>query len=82
MCPVVMMLCSDSKRYNDSVLRDELIHALALLVTDRNKEHKANLKEAKKTLLIEIMKGVCCISVSSLLRTLCKYEFQVQRGIC
>uniref|UniRef100_A0A1B6L819 THUMP domain-containing protein n=1 Tax=Graphocephala atropunctata TaxID=36148 RepID=A0A1B6L819_9HEMI len=52
-----------NKRYNDSLLRDEVIHGLALLVTDKNQEHKANLKEAKKTILLEVMKGICCISV-------------------
>ncbi|XP_046660332.1 THUMP domain-containing protein 1 homolog [Homalodisca vitripennis] len=52
-----------NKRYNDSLLRDEVIHSLALLVTDKNQDHKANLKEAKKTVLLEIMKGVCCLSV-------------------
>lgn len=52
-----------NKRYNDSIVRDEVIHAIALLVTDKNNEHKADLKTPKLTVLMEIMKGLCCMSV-------------------
>lgn len=52
-----------SKRYNDNVFRNELINSLALLVQDKNIFHKVDLKQSKKTIIIEIIKNICCISV-------------------
>ncbi|XP_054288993.1 THUMP domain-containing protein 1 homolog [Macrosteles quadrilineatus] len=63
-----------NKRYNDSLLRDEVIQALALLVTDKNREHKANLKEPNRTVLVEIFKGMCLMSVLEDYKTLRHYN--------
>lgn len=52
-----------NKRNNNSVLRDEVIEALACIITDKNIGHKADLKHPKLAVVIEIIKGICCMSV-------------------
>lgn len=52
-----------NKRNNNSVLRDEVIEALACIITDKNIGHKADLKYPKQAVVIEIIKGICCMSV-------------------
>lgn len=52
-----------NKRYNNNVLRGEIIESLARLIQDRNILHKADLKQAKKTVIVEVIKNICCISV-------------------
>lgn len=56
------LFCS-SKRYNDNLLRTEVIESLARLIQDRNILHKVDLRQAKKTVIVEIIKNICCISV-------------------
>ncbi|XP_075225029.1 THUMP domain-containing protein 1 homolog [Lycorma delicatula] len=52
-----------NKRYNDNLLRSEVIESLARLIQDRNILHKVDLRQAKKTVIVEIIKNICCISV-------------------
>lgn len=52
-----------NKRNNNSVLRDEVIESLARIVTDKNVQHKADLKHPKLAIIVEIVKGICCMSV-------------------
>uniref|UniRef100_A0A170USV6 Thump domain-containing protein 1-like protein n=1 Tax=Triatoma infestans TaxID=30076 RepID=A0A170USV6_TRIIF len=52
-------------RCNNSVLRAEVIEALCVLVRDRNLNHSVDIKNPKKAILVEIIKGVCCLSVVS-----------------
>uniref|UniRef100_A0A0N7Z8J7 Putative thump domain-containing protein n=1 Tax=Rhodnius neglectus TaxID=72488 RepID=A0A0N7Z8J7_9HEMI len=52
-------------RCNNSVLRAEVIEALCVLVRDRNLNHSVELKNPKKAILVEIIKGICCLSVLS-----------------
>lgn len=52
-----------NKRYNNNFDRMEIIRELADLITYKNSLHKVNLKEAKLTVMIEVIKGLCCISV-------------------
>lgn len=50
-------------RYNSSVLRDEVLTAMVTLVKDRNPLHKVDLTTPQKTVIVEVIKGVCCLSV-------------------
>lgn len=54
-----------TKRNNNTLLRDEVISMLVQLVRDRNPGHKVDLKNSKKTIVIEVLKAVCGISVVS-----------------
>ena len=57
------MFCFCSKRINNSVLREEVIESLAHIVTDKNAAHKADLKHPKLAIIVEVVKGICCMSV-------------------
>ncbi|KAF6203024.1 hypothetical protein GE061_003437 [Apolygus lucorum] len=50
-------------RYNNSLLRDEVLSAMVTLVKDRNIAHKVDLTKPQKTVIVEVIKGVCCLSV-------------------
>lgn len=52
-----------NKRYNNDVDRMEIIHELADLITFKNSLHKVDLKNAKFSVVVEVVKGLCCISV-------------------
>uniref|UniRef100_A0A1B6CRM5 THUMP domain-containing protein n=1 Tax=Clastoptera arizonana TaxID=38151 RepID=A0A1B6CRM5_9HEMI len=52
-----------NKRNNNNLLREEIIKSLAIIVTDKNCDHKADLKQAKFTILVEVMKNICCLAV-------------------
>lgn len=41
----------------------ELVRELALLVTDCNPLHQANLKEPNLAVVVEVIRGICCLSV-------------------
>ncbi|BET03273.1 Thump domain-containing protein [Nesidiocoris tenuis] len=50
-------------RRNNSVVRTEVLSAMVTLVRDRNMEHKVDLTNPDKTIVVEITKSVCCLSV-------------------
>ncbi|KAL1129395.1 hypothetical protein AAG570_013922 [Ranatra chinensis] len=52
-----------TKRCNNNLMREEVIEALAQLVKDRNPDHKADLKSAHSTVLVEVLKNFCCLAV-------------------
>ncbi|XP_067642620.1 THUMP domain-containing protein 1 homolog [Eurosta solidaginis] len=52
-----------NKRYNNSVKRDDVIQELAGLVQTININHRVDLKNPERTIVVEIIKGLCCISV-------------------
>lgn len=52
-----------NKRLNNDIQRDDVIKELAALVSQKNMRNKVNLKEPKKTILVEVIKGLCCITV-------------------
>lgn len=52
-----------NRRYNNSINRDELIKVLADLITLKNKKNKVDLKNGQVCVLVEVMKGLCCLSV-------------------
>lgn len=52
-----------NKRYNNDVKRDEIIQELAELVTSKNIKNKVDLKNAEISVIVEIIKGLCCIGI-------------------
>ncbi|XP_054733266.1 THUMP domain-containing protein 1 homolog [Anastrepha obliqua] len=52
-----------NKRYNNAVHRDDVIHELAALVQLKNMDNRVDLKNAEKTIVVEVIKGLCCLSV-------------------
>lgn len=52
-----------NKRCNNDLNRDEIIRELADLVDGKNREHKVDLKNGNLAVLVEIVKGLCCLSV-------------------
>lgn len=52
-----------NKRCNNDLNRDEIIRELATLVDAKNREHKVDLKNGQVSVLVEIVKGLCCLSV-------------------
>lgn len=52
-----------NKRYNNSVDRMAIIRELADIVAFKNVQHKVDLKNAKLSVVLEIIKGVCCLTV-------------------
>lgn len=52
-----------NKRYNNDVDRMEIIHELAQMITFKNSLHKVDLKNAKLTVVLEIVRGLCCLSI-------------------
>ncbi|XP_017029786.1 THUMP domain-containing protein 1 homolog [Drosophila kikkawai] len=50
-------------RYNQQIKRDEVIHQLADLVNSKNIGNKVDLKEAKKSIIVEVLRGFCLLSV-------------------
>jgi tRNA acetyltransferase TAN1 len=52
-----------NKRFNNDVSRDEVIKELADLVHSKNAANKVNLKEPQLSIIVEIIKGFCLISV-------------------
>lgn len=52
-----------NKRYNNDINRDEVIKELAELIGLKNKQNKVNLKFPKLSVIVEVIKGLCCLSV-------------------
>ncbi|KAG8233798.1 hypothetical protein J437_LFUL008018 [Ladona fulva] len=50
-------------RYNNSVVRDEVIELFAGLVKSANPMNRADLNNPQLAVLVEIMKSICCVSV-------------------
>lgn len=52
-----------NKRYNHDTSREEVINELAALVSLKNPHNKVNLKEPQKSVVVEVVKGLCMIAV-------------------
>lgn len=52
-----------NKRHNNSIDRMAIIKELAELVEFKSSAHKVDLKNPKITIAIEVIKGLCCISL-------------------
>lgn len=52
-----------NKRYNNNVDRMAVIHELATLIDFKSSAHKVDLKNPQITVIVEIIKGLCCISI-------------------
>lgn len=52
-----------NRRYNNSLSRDLVIKELADLITQKNNSHKADLTKPKLSVIVEIIKGNCLLSV-------------------
>ncbi|XP_026465358.1 THUMP domain-containing protein 1 homolog [Ctenocephalides felis] len=52
-----------NRRYNNSVNREDVIKTLADLIGQKNVLNKADLKSAKLCVIVEIIKGLCLLSV-------------------
>ncbi|XP_062552678.1 THUMP domain-containing protein 1 homolog [Armigeres subalbatus] len=52
-----------NKRFNNSIERTEVIEELAGLVASKNIHNKANLKNPDLAIIVEVVKGLCLISV-------------------
>lgn len=63
-----------NRRYNNVIERDVVIKQLAEMVSERNADHKVDLRNSKLTIIVEIMKSVCCMSVLPDYFDLCKYN--------
>ncbi|XP_077292770.1 THUMP domain-containing protein 1 homolog [Arctopsyche grandis] len=63
-----------NRRYNNSVSRDIIIKELADLVTSKNCNHKADLTNPKLAIIVEVLKGVCMMSVLPDYHKLKKYN--------
>ncbi|XP_017127895.1 THUMP domain-containing protein 1 homolog [Drosophila elegans] len=50
-------------RYNQQIKRDQIITQLAELVNSKNVGNTVSLKEAKKSIIVEVMRGWCLLSV-------------------
>lgn len=62
-CPPKTYSIIINKRYNNSIQRDDIIEELAGLVAFKNVHHKVDLKNADCSVIVEILKGICCLSV-------------------
>lgn len=52
-----------NRRCNNDLDRDEVIRELAQLVTAKGADHKVDLRNSRMAVLVEIVKGLCCLSV-------------------
>lgn len=52
-----------NKRYNNSINRNKLLQELADLVKSKNIAHKVDLKCPKFSLIVEVVKGLCLLSI-------------------
>ncbi|XP_059059842.1 THUMP domain-containing protein 1 homolog [Achroia grisella] len=63
-----------NKRFNSSVSRDLIIKELAEMVVMKNGDNKADLKNPKLCIIVEIIKGICLLSVVDNYYTYKKYN--------
>ncbi|CRL02196.1 CLUMA_CG015215, isoform A [Clunio marinus] len=52
-----------NKRFNNELKRDDVIKELADLVSSKNSANKVDLKDAQQSIIVEIIKGICLLSV-------------------
>uniref|UniRef100_A0A182QPR4 THUMP domain-containing protein n=1 Tax=Anopheles farauti TaxID=69004 RepID=A0A182QPR4_9DIPT len=52
-----------NRRLNNDLSRDDVIREVADLITAKNSGNKANLKSPQLAVIIEVIKGLCCIGI-------------------
>lgn len=52
-----------NKRYNNDIHRDQVIKDVANLIANKNINNKVDLRNPQLTVLIEVIKGLCAISI-------------------
>ncbi|XP_065359344.1 THUMP domain-containing protein 1 homolog [Calliphora vicina] len=52
-----------NKRFNNDINRDQMIREIADLIHAKNIKNKVDLKHAKRSLVVEVIKGLCCLTV-------------------
>uniref|UniRef100_A0A182NHC4 THUMP domain-containing protein n=1 Tax=Anopheles dirus TaxID=7168 RepID=A0A182NHC4_9DIPT len=52
-----------NRRLNNDLSRDDVIREVADLITAKNSGNKANLKSPELAVIIEVIKGLCCIGI-------------------
>lgn len=63
-----------NKRYNNSVSREVIIKEFADMVSAKNSDHKVDLTNPKHTIIVEVLKAVCMMSVIQDYHKLKKYN--------
>lgn len=63
-----------NKRFNDSVSRDMIIRELAEMIVLKNGDNKADLKNPKLCVVVEVIKGMCLLGVVDNYYTYKKYN--------
>lgn len=63
-----------NKRFNSSVSRDLIIKELADMVVQKNTDNKADLKNPTLCIIVEIIKGICLLSIVDNYYTYKKYN--------
>lgn len=63
-----------NKRFNSSVSRDMIIKELAELIVLKNGDNKADLKNPSLCIIVEIIKGICLLSIVDNYFTYKKYN--------
>lgn len=63
-----------NRRYNNDLGRDALIGELAEMIKFKNINHKVDLSAPALTVIVEIIKGLCCLSVVPQYLQLKKYN--------
>uniref|UniRef100_A0A182J699 Uncharacterized protein n=1 Tax=Anopheles atroparvus TaxID=41427 RepID=A0A182J699_ANOAO len=63
-----------NRRLNNELSRDDVIRELADLITAKNAGNKANLKNPDLAVIVEVIKGLCCIGVLQEYYLLRKYN--------
>uniref|UniRef100_A0A2M4CIS3 THUMP domain-containing protein n=1 Tax=Anopheles darlingi TaxID=43151 RepID=A0A2M4CIS3_ANODA len=61
-------------RLNNELPRDDVIRELADLISSKNAGNKANLKNPELAVIVEVIKGLCCIGIVPEYYTLRKYN--------
>ncbi|XP_058125590.1 THUMP domain-containing protein 1 homolog [Anopheles ziemanni] len=62
------------RRLNNELSRDDVIRELADLITAKNAGNKANLKNPDLAVIVEVIKGLCCIGILQEYYQLRKYN--------
>lgn len=52
-----------NRRYNNEVKREDVIKELADIIQAKNAKNKVDLKNAQVSVIVEVIKGFCCLSV-------------------
>jgi tRNA acetyltransferase TAN1 len=63
-----------NRRYNNDISRDTVIKELAELIDMKNMKNKVDLKNPQLSVIVEVIKGLCCLSVLPNYMKLKKYN--------